>query len=92
MDQSLLIIKTNTQALKLKCLRQKMAYLLRLFLIHFCLRRKIITPLGSLRQLYFIFYTSSEGLSYLGPKIWKSIPTESKQTSFLKSFKESIEL
>ena len=33
-------------------------------------------------------YHGSESLSYLGLKIWKSIPTESKQ----KSFKESIKL
>ena len=40
--------------------------------------------LTSIQRLYH----GSESLSYLGLKIWKSIPAESKQ----KSFKESIKL
>ena len=37
-------------------------------------------------------YHGSEMLSYLGPKMWKSIPTESKQKSSLNIFEDSIKL
>ena len=55
----------------------------------FCLELEIITTLDNsiLTSLQRVQH-GSESLSYLGLKIWKSIPTESKQ----KSFKEFIKL
>ena len=37
-------------------------------------------------------YHGSENFSYLRQKMWKRIPTESKQKSSLKTFEESITL
>ena len=71
-----------------------MACVLRLFLIYFCLRRKIISTLSN-KILLLSTGTADlgiENLSYLGPKIWNSIPTELKQESSLKNVKESIKL
>ena len=71
-----------------------MACALRLFLIYFCLRLKIISTLSYKILLLSIRIVNhdSESLSYLGTKIWSSIPTELNQESSLKNFKASIKL